>query len=436
MPTIEELLGNSGSKPPLGAQLAEGVRVLSADQTIQFDLYSKYVFALDGMVYWLKGSTGNVLSSAVTELPIGGSSYQIVDGNLNAQFITGGILQNPLTAIDQGLDVVEPLFYDLTGPADHHVSATTQELLPGEIFSIPANPGNGVWVNAISTGHKFSCVLNGPNEQSDLPLSVGIKGSLHYSAMTEQEEAATRTTNEIIFTSLSEVQLFNVVSPNQLYVATYRGIQFAFSARGPYYQQADLYHYVGKNLFSTHDYHLIEDPSTFVPDLLVSNSLPLWLNMNGYVSPYQGFQCPIRLYPSYLVNDNLEPPFCSVHIEETDSLGFPDFGPHYEQNQLCRDRVRITSYGANNNLMQTLLAFILQYSEDYSIIGMANIPVISDEKEPQPEFQILVSKKKITFEVNYYQSQVRNIVRKMIKNAVCYFYVSDVSVSPPVPIPV
>jgi hypothetical protein len=316
------------------------------------------------------------------------------------------------------------------------VSATTQELLPGESFNIPANPGNGVWINAITTGHKFTCVLSGPNEKSDLPLSVGVKGSLHYSAQTQQEEDSTITLNEIIFASSSEIQLFNVISPSQLYVATYRDIKFAFSGRGLLFQQADLYHYVGKVLFSTHQQHIIEDPSTWSPDLLISNSLPLWLSMNGYVCPYQGFNCPIRLYPSYLVDDNLSPPFCSVHIEETESLSLPEFGLHYEQNQLCRDKVRITSYGATNNLMQTLLAFILQYSVDYNIIGMANIPVIHDEKAPQPEFQILVSKKTIYLEVNYYQTQIRNIARKMITNAVCYFYVSDISVSPPVPIPV
>src|SRR6516162_7264229 len=60
MPSISEAL-NSG-KPPLGAALADGVRTLSADQTLNFSLYKRYVFPLDGMNYWIRipSSANNV----------------------------------------------------------------------------------------------------------------------------------------------------------------------------------------------------------------------------------------------------------------------------------------------------------------------------------------------------------------------------------------
>ena len=51
MATVNDALN---SKPPLGATLEAGVKALSANQQIAFSLYRKYVFPLDGMVYWIK----------------------------------------------------------------------------------------------------------------------------------------------------------------------------------------------------------------------------------------------------------------------------------------------------------------------------------------------------------------------------------------------
>jgi hypothetical protein len=149
----------------------------------------------------------------------------------------------------------------------------------------------------------------------------------------------------------------------------------------------------------------------------------LWIYLNGYVSPwYDHFNCPIRLYPSYLVTDNTPPPFCAVHVAETKSLeGSPLFGIHLEQWQLCRDNIRLTIYGADNNLIQTFLAFIIQYSQDWNIIGLANMPVISDEKETQPELNFIAQKKRIEIDVNYQQQDIRNLTRQVIESATVQF---------------
>jgi hypothetical protein len=73
--------------------------------------------------------------------------------------ILGGLLTNPLSATDQGLQTAEPLFADLTAPAALSETPTTVELLPGASFTIPANFGGTLWVNAPTAMHRFSCYV-------------------------------------------------------------------------------------------------------------------------------------------------------------------------------------------------------------------------------------------------------------------------------------
>ena len=47
--------------------------------------------------------------------------------------------------------------------------------------------------------------------------------------------------------------------------------------------------------------------------MIVSNSLPAWLSLNNY-NPFYGFGNAIQLYPSFLVPQNLPPPFGAVHV--------------------------------------------------------------------------------------------------------------------------
>jgi hypothetical protein len=252
-----------------------------------------------------------------------------------------------------------------------------------------------------------------------LPTDVQVKGSFHYVTEIEQEVDSTYDTNEVIFTSLSEIQEFNQIGPDFMYVCHYRDLIFAFSARGRLYEQADLYHYRGNALFSKSATQIIDDPSQFNPSLIVSNSLPIWLYMPIYVPPYPGFTCPVPLYPSYLVDDNLPPPFGSVHIEETTTLEMsPYYGPRLQSASLCRDRVKIHLYGADNTVSDNFVAFVSQYSRDWMTIGMANSPNVKDEKAKQAEFRILSKYKTIEFLVNYLQGTSRDIARQFIKHAI------------------
>jgi hypothetical protein len=422
MTSVSEALN---SKPPLGASLAAGVKVLSADQQLAFSLYHRYVFPLDGMNYWIKVPSGTVTTPGIQATPglvpmtkANGEAIQVVPGGLGSEDIIGGVIINPLSAADQGLATAEPLFVDFTGPAYSYVTGTTQELAPGESVNIPADCTTGAWVCAASGMHQFTCVIQQTVTSVTLPTDVEVKGSFHYSSVTEQNEDSTVDSNNVIFTSLSEIQAFNQIGPDYLYICHYRDLTFAFSSRGRLYEQADLYHYVGSALRSRHQTQIIDDPSQFNPTLVVSNSLPIWLNMPNYVPPYPGFICPINLYPSYLVDDNLPPPFGAIHIEDTENIEMgSSFGPRLQQSQLCREKVRVHLYGVDNLTASNFVAFVEQYSVDWMKLGLSGSPAIKDMKLTQPEFKILAQRKMIEFNINYRQNVVRDEARQFIEHA-------------------
>jgi hypothetical protein len=428
MSSVSETLN---SKPPLGAALATGVQTLSMDQQLSFSLYSLYTFPLDGMNYWIRVLPSNTTvttpgiqtQQGISQTVANGEAIQVTPGGLGAVQIVGGTITNPLSAVDQGLTTVESLFVDFTGPAYNHATATTSELRPGASVNIQANNTNGAWVCAASGNHKFSCVLQIAIPSVTMPTDVQVKGSFHYSSLVNQDEDATFDSNNVIFTSLSEIQPFNQVGLNYLYICHYNNIIFAFSSRGRLYEQADLYHYQGSALRSRHASMIIDDPSTFNPTLVVSNSLPIWLNMPNYVPPYPGFTCPLPLFPSYLVTDNLPPPFGSVHIEDTETIEMGTaFGPRLQQSQLVKEKVRIHLYGADNLMASNFVAFVEQYSVDWMKLGLSDSPAIKDIKLPQPEFEILAQRKMVEFNINYRQNVIRDEVRQFIEHAKVQFY--------------
>lgn len=94
------------------------------------------------------------LYSGVSKITTGGIPVvSIIAGSL------GGIIANPLTAADQGINVSENLYLDLTGPATTYESATTFILPPGKSYSIPDNLTKPVWVNAKTDGHLFNSIF-------------------------------------------------------------------------------------------------------------------------------------------------------------------------------------------------------------------------------------------------------------------------------------
>jgi hypothetical protein len=260
--------------------------------------------------------------------------------------------------------------------------------------------------------------LLAPSE-GDPPAQTTISGSLHYSTEVEQAVSSTISINTIVFTALSRCDLFNQINPQFMYLATYNGFRFSFSSQGKYYQQADLWHYLGIAVKSTMETQIIDTQDqldALANNQIISNSLPIWLAMPAYVPPYPGFTCPIaNLYPSFLIPENVAPPYASIHIEETRALveaAYLDLT--LSSSQLSSEIVKVTTYGVNNADVITFLNFVLQYSYDWNYIGIMNMPIISDEKEAQAEIQTIAQKKLIEFKISYLQGTVRDVARQYI----------------------
>lgn len=256
-----------------------------------------------------------------------------------------------------------------------------------------------------------------------------VKGSLHYSTATNQNEDETPAVNQVIFTALSEIQNFNTASPDTLYAASYHGMLVAFSQRSPFYQQADTYHYVGTAILPAMRSQFVNSAAQLSGELIVSDSLPIWLSLNNYVPPYPGFaNTSVTLYPSYAAPNNLVPPYAVVHIEPEETKAIQSV-PFYDRTmtpwQLSEDTVRITTYGLDNSNVMNLRDCILQYSYDYGTLGVMDGPSIRDEKRTQSEAQILAQKKTITLRVSYNQSTARNIARQLIERVIAGYLPND-----------
>src|SRR6516225_3062738 len=226
------------SKPPLGAALAQGVRTLSMDQQIHFSLYQRYVFPLDGMIYWIKVPSSaspvttpgvQAITGMATQTDDGGAAIQVAPGSFwGTNRVVGGVIVNPLSATDQGLSAAEPLYYDFTGPAYSYETGTTGVLQPGDSVEIPDTNPNGAWVNSPSDNHKFTCIVYISLPSVTLPTDVDVQGSFHYASVSQQREDATVDANDVVFTALSEIQPFNVIGPNTIYIGSWDNIRFAF----------------------------------------------------------------------------------------------------------------------------------------------------------------------------------------------------------------
>ena len=89
------------------------------------------------------------------------------------------------------------------------------------------------------------------------------QGSFHVNQEIHQLAERTTVYNHVIFTSLQEIQDFNLVNPQFLYIANYDGYKYAFSRRENFYKQADLYHYRGDTLYSIMNTQIIDSMTGF-----------------------------------------------------------------------------------------------------------------------------------------------------------------------------
>lgn len=254
-----------------------------------------------------------------------------------------------------------------------------------------------------------------------------VQGSVHVSADKQQNEDETIAINRIIFTTGTDVQAFNAIQPNEIWVGEISGVRFSFSRSGPRYKAAGLFHYVGDAVYPALESQLVnigeELPSS---ELIVSNSLPAWLLLERYSPVWLLPRNPcITLFPSFAVPDNLRPPYGSVHIipNETRALAStPTLARRMTHSQLAMDRVRITLYGLTNAQALSFFDLVNQFSIDTNTIGLMNMPIMRDEKRTQAELGILAMKKTIDFDVSYQQATIRDLARQLLLHAhVTYF---------------
>jgi hypothetical protein len=259
-------------------------------------------------------------------------------------------------------------------------------------------------------------------------VKIKRKGSLHYSQEIQQEETETVGFATVVFTSEGPVTEFAEQPINSLFVACAGGHRFAFNSQGDFYQQARLFHYFGHSVYPALSTQLLDDPRR-LPDptqAIVSNSLPLWLALAGYTPPYyDGLSNKLLLYPSFLVQPNLIPPYITVHIPPEGTRALQPLtwlDANSDSYQLAADRVRLTLYGLQNNHAIDFLNCVQQYSRDTENFGVMNISPILDGIRTQPELQARGMQKMIDVEISYYQTRVNEIARQMIIKAAVASY--------------
>lgn len=89
------------------------------------------------------------------------------------------------------------------------------------------------------------------------------KGSLHYATDVRQEAGETYAANRIVFTSEQAINDLSAIAPGTLWLGEFEGKRFAFSSRSSFYQQADLFHYVGFAVYPDMATQIIDTPMGF-----------------------------------------------------------------------------------------------------------------------------------------------------------------------------
>ncbi|EAA8631112.1 hypothetical protein AHS86_05920 [Salmonella enterica subsp. enterica] len=264
------------------------------------------------------------------------------------------------------------------------------------------------WVNAEITSCDELCRLN-----IESPTRLKIKGSLHRQIVAIQDESVSRDVNNIIFTPLQKVDDFNIENPEAIYLGEYGGVQFAFSRMESRYQQSGIFHYRGMAILPTMRSQIIDCPEEISDERIISNSIPLWLAMKDFAT----------VYPSYLVPQNLRPPYIAVDVRNSTPLQAAPVVYGGQRFQLVQDSVRLTLYGFTNRMALDYIDSVVRRALEGEEFGVTNMPIPVDAKSGQVEINALAKKKTVDFEVNYYQSTVRDISRQLIKKVIMNYEV-------------
>jgi len=255
---------------------------------------------------------------------------------------------------------------------------------------------------------------------TDIALTLQVDGSLHHATVNTQSEDENFSTQRVIFTAKDPVSSLSAIAPDTLYMAQVDGYKYAFSSRSNWYRQADLYHYSGDAVYAALADMVVDDIADLdLTHRVVSDSMPIWLMFTH--AKTASFQNTWQLYPSYLLPDNMTPPYAAVDIDERMTKPLAA-GRAYDADgnryQLVTDTVEVSFYGVRNDDILDWVDAVVQYGLDNATsFGVMNSPVPGDMKRIQVEISTIAQKKTVTFQVCYYQSRLEAIVQKYILSA-------------------
>ena len=286
--------------------------------------------------------------------------------------------------------------------------------LDGYVFWVKADILSSSALANVATYNSF--MFNQPLVVITSAPEFDAKGSLHFSTELREDLDEGYSANRILFTALQPVNNLDAVSPLVMYIADVRGFRYAFSQRELFYYQSGLHHYVGDTVNAVLENQLINSPEDFdTTNLIVSNSLPIWLSLNQF----------FPLFPADLVPFNFPPPYAAVDVQETSALQaapvVDQFSNHW---QLVSDKVLITVFGTRNFSALDWQDYVYSQSLDADIFGIMNSPVFVDEKRKQVEMNMISQKKSIEFEISYYQVRVRDLAQQLIKRVIPSYIVA------------
>lgn len=248
----------------------------------------------------------------------------------------------------------------------------------------------------------------------DIPLTRTISGSLHRQVVSEQSETASRDVNSIIFTPIEQADDFNISDPGTIWLGEYAGTQFAFSRMDSRYTQAGIFHYRGNAILPTMQTQIINSPEDITDDLILSNSIPIWLSMRGIAT----------VYPSFLSPANLRPPYIVADVRRTMPLQLAPVVRDGKRYQHVQDTVRVALFGFNNQQALDFVDHVIERALNLEEYGITNMPVVTDGKFNQVEINALAQLKYVDFDINYYQATARDIAKQQIKTVIIDYEVA------------
>ena len=269
-------------------------------------------------------------------------------------------------------------------------------------FVLPVD-GYVFWIRADQT-------IPGNTVISSSPNTMDVFGSLHYSTSQEQQLDKTIAFQSVLFTTNTQIADFNDLQPGELYIGAFDDFRFSFSGHGGYYQEANLWHYTGQAIYPPMLTQIVDDVTAFDwSSAVVSNSLPIWLQ----------FQAIAPVYPSFLVPENIAPPYIVAHIGEgaTSTLQPVALKTDAGNWQLMAERVKLILYGFRNNEARNFILAIQDASLDPGNFGIMGTGIaLRDGKAIQSELNILAQQKIIELQISYNQQAVNDSAIRYIES--------------------